>query len=1097
MARYTEKFCLYQGFAQRRLSAHVMLFVMLLLATLISACGNDSDTVVTNTATDTSIEISGASLDGPIANGTVRFYNQSGSLCFETTTGPDAQYTISIPSSCLYPLGVELTGGTDMTTNEDNYTVMRSIVSSRSATIVNISPLTTVIYYTALAKSGRGTFASIAMINVQKSIDVVLQKFGFGVDSQVVNPLTQPIDAKNVLAYTKANEGLIELVRRTTQQISPGVIQKDGVNNLFQIIGVDLQDGILNGQVGDKKIEDFEFGDLKMTTLTQAMNVQGSQLVSITLTQSAIVAAELVSNTLSVTKEDGDSINSDEVFVNLGKAVTQVTQYQTEVIEAAQATAEMKELKITTSQVKQAQESLTTAISLVQLVNEKLGSIDSNALQALTFLKDNFDAIESSMGDGSTVEVANILAILEDITTYVSSAKEVVMTANSAIVESNKGSSNLSLADLETVIEETTDAATDLNNPPTISRISDQSVEEDEVTSAIGFTIGDLETLAQNLTVTFNSSDTDLVPQDNIEAGGAGAERTLTITPAANQNGTVDITIFVSDGVNTSSDTFILTVLPIDDLPIVIAGSAQTIEENGTVTLSGSASDIDSTIASYLWSQVSGTSVTLVDANRVSASFTAPVLSEEETLSFRLTITDEKGVTSFDEVSITVGLVIRSISIDDVTVNEGDSGSSNAYFPVSLDFMAGKTLSVDYETSSNGSITVGSDYTYSRGTLTFIEGDTTNAIVVPILGDTLDEPNETFTMTLSNPVNATISDSSALGTIMDNDPQPTVSFTNDSQSAFEGTTVTVSLQLSEVSSLDVTIPIRVAGSAVEGKDYTSPTSTSDSIVADVSILAGDTTATLTFPIMADTTNDDGDTIKLTLATPTYADVGATNVHTITIQNPFRLSSNTLRLTDGDGTFEDISSSVSDEVLTANASQGLDGTNVTLLANDSTLGVPPSFGFTLSQITEGSGTTSVEVLLKDGTNESRSDDQRQIEIIHNLTWSADGDVLTLTAIADDPVAVTWYMENSSESFSASLSNAVMDDLIITSAGIDPNTTEVRAKISALKRWDGTIPQLSGISMFGDFFYKITFTNLPLEDESGNAFGAISGTFRVEP
>ena len=106
---------------------------------------------------------------------------------------------------------------------------------------------------------------------------------------------------------------------------------------------------------------------------------------------------------------------------------------------------------------------------------------------------------------------------------------------------------------------------TAVNDPPTISDIADQSTGEDTPTAAIAFTIGDVETAAASLTVSGSSSDTTLVPTANIVFGGTDTNRTVTVTPAGDESGSTTITVSVSDGPNTASDTFVLTVNMVND----------------------------------------------------------------------------------------------------------------------------------------------------------------------------------------------------------------------------------------------------------------------------------------------------------------------------------------------------------------------------------------------------------------------------------------------------------------------------------------------------------------------------------------------------
>jgi hypothetical protein len=100
-----------------------------------------------------------------------------------------------------------------------------------------------------------------------------------------------------------------------------------------------------------------------------------------------------------------------------------------------------------------------------------------------------------------------------------------------------------------------------VNTPPTISDVADQSVQADQSTPVIPFTVGDAETAAGALTVSGSSSNPALVPAAGIVIGGAGADRTVTVTPAAGQSGSATITLTVTDaGGLTATDTFVLTV---------------------------------------------------------------------------------------------------------------------------------------------------------------------------------------------------------------------------------------------------------------------------------------------------------------------------------------------------------------------------------------------------------------------------------------------------------------------------------------------------------------------------------------------------------
>jgi Calx-beta domain len=109
------------------------------------------------------------------------------------------------------------------------------------------------------------------------------------------------------------------------------------------------------------------------------------------------------------------------------------------------------------------------------------------------------------------------------------------------------------------------------------------------------------------------------------------------------------------------------------------------------------------------------------------------------------------------------------ISINDVTMAEGDAGQSAFQFTVSLDAAQSAPVTVDFATA-DGTASAPRDYAASSGTLTFAPGETAKTVTVQVNGDTRKEPNETFNVNLANATgNATIADAQAVGTIVDDD----------------------------------------------------------------------------------------------------------------------------------------------------------------------------------------------------------------------------------------------------------------------------------------------------------------------------------------
>jgi hypothetical protein len=101
-----------------------------------------------------------------------------------------------------------------------------------------------------------------------------------------------------------------------------------------------------------------------------------------------------------------------------------------------------------------------------------------------------------------------------------------------------------------------------VNNPPTISSFTNQIIAVNTATPAMPFTISDVETPAANLTLSGSSDDLTLVTSTNIVFGGSSGNRTVRVTPIANQTGVANITVTVSDGTNNTSSSFQLDVRP-------------------------------------------------------------------------------------------------------------------------------------------------------------------------------------------------------------------------------------------------------------------------------------------------------------------------------------------------------------------------------------------------------------------------------------------------------------------------------------------------------------------------------------------------------
>jgi len=124
-----------------------------------------------------------------------------------------------------------------------------------------------------------------------------------------------------------------------------------------------------------------------------------------------------------------------------------------------------------------------------------------------------------------------------------------------------------------------------------------------------------------------------------------------------------------------------------------------------------------------------------------------------------------------------------AVSIANVSMAEGNAGTATLSFPISLSHASTQPVTVGYATA-NGTAVAPADYAPATGTVTFAPGETAKSIAVSVVSDTAIEQDETLTVNLSNPVNATIAVGTATGTITNDDTQVPVT-TGDWQGAMQ------------------------------------------------------------------------------------------------------------------------------------------------------------------------------------------------------------------------------------------------------------------------------------------------------------------------
>lgn len=227
---------------------------------------------------------------------------------------------------------------------------------------------------------------------------------------------------------------------------------------------------------------------------------------------------------------------------------------------------------------------------------------------------------------------------------------------------------------------------------------------------------------------------------------------------------------------------------------------------------------------------------------------------------------------------------ILSISPSTRTITEGDTGTADITYNVLLNITSPIAITVNYTVSGSGAnqATTGVDFANTSGTLTFNPNELSKSIIVPIIGDTIYEPNETFTVTLSNPTNATIATATATGTITNDDAQPSFSIAdviiNEGSSGIYTKKIPVLLTNPQITPLSVNYTIN-NGTATLGSDYNVSSTT-----GTLTFSGTQTIQNISVDIFGDTTQEGDETFTITISGATGGATISDSSATITLVN---------------------------------------------------------------------------------------------------------------------------------------------------------------------------------------------------------------------
>ena len=410
------------------------------------------------------------------------------------------------------------------------------------------------------------------------------------------------------------------------------------------------------------------------------------------------------------------------------------------------------------------------------------------------------------------------------------------------------------------------------------------------------------------------------------------------------------------------------------------------------------------------------------------------------------------------------------VSVADTSVTEGNSGTAIASFVVTASAASNQTATVNY-TTINGSAISGTDFTATTGTLTFNPGETSRTIEVSVTGDTASEGDETFTLTLSNPVNLQLADGVAIGTIVNDDAVPSLAVGD--ATVVEGNAgvsdAVFTVTLSAASGSSVTVNFATAnGSALAGADYVVTSGT-------LTFNPGVTTQTISVPVLGDATNEPTEQFVVNLSGASGA-VVADAQGRATIQNDDPAPSIAI----SDVTVTEGNSGTKNAALAVTLSSASGQTvTVAYTTADASATAPADYTAVSGTLTFNPGTTTHSVLVSivgDGVIEPNE------QFVVNLTGATNANIVDAQGVGsiqnDDSVPVISITDvtvnegntgTSTANVSVTLSAASAQSVTVSYASADVTAvagTDYTATSGTLTFAPGTIAQSITVPIIGD-------------------------------
>jgi CSLREA domain-containing protein len=455
-----------------------------------------------------------------------------------------------------------------------------------------------------------------------------------------------------------------------------------------------------------------------------------------------------------------------------------------------------------------------------------------------------------------------------------------------------------------------------VNDAPSFTKGLDQSVNENAGAQTVNnwatnISAGAADESGQTLTFQIvNNNNPGLFSV----APAISSSGTLTFTPAAGASGSAIISIALLDnggtanGGNDTSATQTFNINVLEGGLLQFISSSYSVSE-GTpsvvITVSrsfGSAGEARVDYSTTNGSAIAGTDYTATSGTLIfpegvtSQTFSVPILDDaldETTEVIGLHLTNATGTGTIGVPADSQLLIIDddpqpSLRIDDVAVIEGDSGTVNAVFTVTLSAVSSFNVQANYATV-DGNATAGTDYQAAISQVVFNPGDLTKTISITVNGDTTPEVNEVFIVHLTGATSASIADSNGIGTILSDDAAGgTFSFNSLNNNTFESAGfATIVINRSGNTSAAATVNYVTA----EGNAILAPCSTTNGFasarcdfttaIGTLRFAAGETSRSFVVLISQDNFVEGTETLMIVLSNPTGGAVFGAPTSTIT------------------------------------------------------------------------------------------------------------------------------------------------------------------------------------------------------------------------